>query len=217
MKAEKGFVIAVDGAAGSGKSSLANNIAEMCGLPPTQVIHSDYYFEPSETQGVNAVLGTPGGFNAKRFMDEVGSAVNNPNEQLTVIEYDWATKEYKAPVLPDREQLIVVEGIKLIGLPVQWGLSLWVDTPRDMRLKRFLDRRLEDRRMKELNRDVLLSRFNLWADDAERYEEELGPLARDDIHIIRGDISPEEQLDMINRLLEEARSGAHRPSGTLTP
>lgn len=193
-----GLVFALDGPAGSGKTTLASVLTSYYGVEPErQVIHTDHYFEPADHQGVETVAGAPGGFNVARFMEEVGKPLGAPDAELNLKEYDWQSNSFNELPSPDRKQLIVVEGIKLIGLPIDWDLRVWIDVPRAEREKRFLDRRIEDRRMAETDREKLLARFNLWADDAEAYENQTRVHDRDDVLVIPGNISREQQLERI--------------------
>jgi uridine kinase len=195
--------VAIDGPGGGGKSTLAEAVAHHYGLDPeTQIIHTDHYFEPPEIPGVMTVPGAPGGFNVVRFMEEVGIAVANPQHELMVREYDWPTRSYKERPAPSREQLVVVEGIKLIGLPIDWGAKVWVTTPRALREERFLQRLAENRRMKETDPTILRERFRLWADDAAVYETELDPYSRPDVVVVDGYTPAHLQLQAIAPVID---------------
>lgn len=195
---DKGFSIAIDGPAGSGKTILANLVAENFDVDPhTQVIHTDHFFEPAHYPGVDAVEGTPGGFNVARFMEQVGEPLNTPTAALSPYEYLWQSDSYEPLPEPLRNELIVVEGIKLIGLPVDWDLKIWINIPRDERKNRFLARRVENRRMPETDKEALLTRFNLWADDADEYEALINPHNREDVLVIGGDTPHEQQMKQI--------------------
>jgi len=192
---ETGFAVAIDGPAGSGKTSFAERLAEIYGVDPEcQIIHADHYFEPVDKPGVDALEGAPGGFNVGRFMTQVGDSFNDPDVPLRVQEYNWQTDSYIDRPPPNPKQLIVVEGIKLIGLPVYWGAKVWMHVPRSVRKQRFLNRNPADRRMPETDQAVLLDRFNLWADDADAYEEFVSPHEGRTITVVRGDIIPAQQL-----------------------
>ena len=99
--------------------------------------------------------------------------------------------------------MVVVEGIKLIGLPVKWDASIWVSTPIDVRERRFLERRVENRRMQETSTEVLQQRFRIWADDAAKYEEKIRPHERPDVNVIEGDIPQSEQLAKLRSIIVE--------------
>ncbi|HVV26277.1 MAG TPA: hypothetical protein VHC21_04590 [Candidatus Saccharimonadales bacterium] len=197
-QASDSLVIAIDGPAGAGKTHIAKQIGQYWSLDhDRQIIHGDHYFEPADRPGVEAVAGTPGGFNPDRFMRQVGRAINDPAVAFQVEEYDWQTDSYVPRPAPDRRQKIVAEGIKLIGLPINWGLKVWVDVPYEVRKQRFVARRLEDRRMRESDQAALLDRFELWQADAERYTADINPHGRLDIVVVDGALHPDNQLAII--------------------
>ena len=202
---ETGLAIAIDGPGGAGKSTIGEKILEFYGGDPErQLLHIDNYFEPSNIPGVESVPGAPGGYNFARFMRQVGEPINNSGLPMRSEEYSWDKPGYIELPDPDQRQLVVVEGIKLIGLPVNWGVQVWIDTPRELRQERFLKRATQERRMKETDPAVLLERFNRWADDADVYEAMINPHGRPDVVVVPGTASRTEQFDMIAPAIQAA-------------
>jgi hypothetical protein len=70
-----------------------------------------------------------------------------------------------------------------------------------LREERFLNRPGSQRRTLQTSRQELRRKFNIWADDAERYEASIRPHERDDILVVDGTMSREEQLLAISEAL----------------
>lgn len=120
--------VGVDGFGGSGKSSLANAMAEA--VPGACVVHVDDFAGPLvpewdwqrlREQLLDPLLaGRPGHYQRWEW---------NRDEGL-----EW----HDVPV----GQLVVIEGVSStraeVGAP--WALTVWVDTPREERLRRAVER-----------------------------------------------------------------------------
>jgi uridine kinase len=188
--------LCLDGAGGAGKSTLASAIIEAAGVSSHQLIRGDWYFEP--TPPGSAVSGY---FNSERFMKEVGDPINR-GDALTVREYDMKEDRMVNHDAPDSGQLIVVEGIKTLALPVNWWLKIWVETDRNTREQRFMGRPVEERRTNITDSEILRRNFNNWADDAELYRRKVVAEKLADL-VLPGDIASTEQLESIEQELEK--------------
>lgn len=191
--ADTPMTICLDGAGGSGKSTLADEIMSAASLPEQQLIRSDWYFELWDDPEAHETIGF---FNDERFMEEVGMAINQ-GATPTVIENEIKTGQKIERPSPNSQQLIVVEGIKTLGLPIEWGLGVWVETPRDIRQERFMQRAVSQRRSGVTDTDVLLRSFNAWADDAEAYRQTVLEGGKADV-FIQGTDPVEKQLAVLS-------------------
>ncbi len=194
------MIWAIDGPGGTGKSTLAAMLAKAQGLDPErQVIHGDHFFEPAEMGG-DVVAGIPAGFNSGRFMREVGSALLSGSD-IQVREYNYKEDYFIDRPQPDRRQPIIIEGIKLLQLPIKWDVKVWVDTPREVREERFVQRQSKDRRTAISDPVLIRERFHLWANDAEAYEESIDPHHSSDIIVIDGMAPAHKQFLQLSQFL----------------
>lgn len=198
-----GPVIAIDGPGGAGKSTLARELAQEFGVDPSsQIIHGDDFFEPWPADHPERIPDTPGWFNHIRFMSEVGDAVNL-GIQIERNRYDWQSHRLVREQSPDMQQPVIVEGVKILGLPIHWDQQIWVEVPREVRQQRFMDRRVEDRRAGITDYDTLLDAFNRWADDMVEYEHAIALAEREDILTVSGLISASEQIALITNTIAD--------------
>jgi uridine kinase len=193
--------VCIDGPGGGGKSTFSEALTRHYGCSPaTQLIHTDWYFEKWPEEDQDPANPTPGYFNSDRFMSEVGEPLMKGGN-IAVREYVHRSDggvEYVEHTPPNSTPLVVVEGIKTIALPIDWMVKVWVDTPRGVRMQRFLERPTANRRVGIEDQEVLLKAFNHWADDAEAYEKTIQPHQREDIIVISGLAGIEDQLKSLD-------------------
>jgi uridine kinase len=196
------MIIAVDGPGGGGKTTLARQIADSFGLDPeTHIIHGDDYYEHAE-MGADVVEGAPAGFNSRRFVQEIGQLASGALTKTHI--YDFSDHSYIERPSPDPGELIIVEGVKILDLPINWDVKIWVETPRAIRQERFLRSPESERKQKGVNQETLLRRFNLWADDMDEYERTTGVHARNDVTVVDGTANVNDQISIVKRLIETA-------------
>lgn len=187
------MTICIDGPGGAGKSTFAKNLADRQGLQNEQIVHGDWYFEPLPDP---IPAGPTGYFNSQRFMDEVGHPLQN-GEQPIVNEYVWQQRAYAPRQPPSDKELIIVEGIKILGLPVTWGVAVWLDTPLELREERFMNRKTSERRAQITDTQVLLDAFRYWAKDALDYEREIRQQYGERLVVISGQANIAEQISAL--------------------
>ncbi|WP_327252519.1 uridine kinase family protein [Streptomyces sp. NBC_01244] len=131
-------LLAVDGAGGSGKTTLATAVATLLG--GAVVVHVDDFYRPMpehEREQLDAEQGYHRYFDWERLRDQVliplraGRAVRY---QL----YDWSTGRLGAWREVARGSVVIVEGVYSARpeLAPYYDLTAYVDTPRDVCLRR---------------------------------------------------------------------------------
>jgi uridine kinase len=121
-------IVAVDGCGGAGKSTLAAGLSAALGGCP--IVHTDDFAswdEPLEWW--------------PRMLAEVLDPLSR-GEPATFRRYDWEARRLGEELIVEPEPVVIVEGVS--SSRSEWAelvaFSIWVETPRPVRLKRGLDR-----------------------------------------------------------------------------
>ena len=129
--AGRGRAVAVDGPAGSGKTTLAEQVADLARAHGSvTVVHLDDLYDGWRgVLSVNALVAT-----LLRCLHADGTAAYR--------RYDWHREEYAEVVEVDLPDLLVVEGVgaSVPAVDPLTTLRVWVDAPQDRRLARGLAR-----------------------------------------------------------------------------
>ena len=131
-------ILAIDGRAASGKTTLAANLA---GRFDTAVVHMDDFFLRPE-QRTEARLREPGGNVDRERIHELVLFPLSRGEKVAYRPYDCRTKALADEVtLPDK-QLVIVEGSYSLHpeLRPYYDLSVFVTTDGDTQLRRLAER-----------------------------------------------------------------------------
>jgi uridine kinase len=159
------LLVAVDGLGGAGKSTLAAFLASR--LPgDVTVVHTDDFAGPRVS-----------GWDWARFLREVADPLRR-GEAGRYRRYDWdEDRPAEWHDVPCRG-VVLVEGVSSTRreLGVAWDLTVWVETPREVRLARGVARDGEAMRWKW---------EEVWQPEEDRYVAEQGPDRRADV-VIRG-------------------------------
>ena len=122
-----GRLVCVDGPAGSGKTTLAEEVAGLAGAP---VVHMDDLFE--------------GWGGLPRITDQLGTLLRPLAESRagSYRRWDWPGNQWAEAVLVDPAALLVLEGV---GSGARAHADLitvlaWVEVPYDLRMERGLER-----------------------------------------------------------------------------
>lgn len=154
---KKRVVIAIDGQAASGKSTLAEKIAKIFF---GDIIHMDDYFLQPNQRVSERLLEIGGNIDYKRFDEEV---IQKLNEQtITIHPYDCQTDTYKAEIKLDDPKLIIIEGA--YALRKEW-IKYY-----DLKILVTIDPVLQKNRIQIRNGNSMLSRFlNEWIPKENEY------------------------------------------------
>ena len=130
----------IDGLGGAGKTLLAEALAGELGA---SVVHGDDFYQPSEERG-----------SFGRGLDEVGEAFDwrrlerqvlvplSRGEEASYQRYDWNHDRLGDWVSVSGHGTVVVEGVYVLRTELRRyaSVSIWVETPRDVRLARGIER-----------------------------------------------------------------------------
>jgi uridine kinase len=127
-------VIAVDGPGGAGKSALANRLAEELG--GAHVVHTDDF----------ASWDNPLNWWPRLISDVLEPLARNEPARYGRSDWEGKGKEEWSEVVP--AEFVILEGVSASREAFRPFLtySVWVETPRDLRLRRGLDRDGEEAR-----------------------------------------------------------------------
>lgn len=128
-------IVGVDGCGGAGKSTFAARLARAAGDAP--VVHTDDFASHDDALGW-----------WPRLRDEVIEPLSH-GRPATFRPYDWvARRRQDHPVTVVPAPLVVIEGVG--ATRAAWrdtlALRMWVDCPRDLRLRRGIERDGEELR-----------------------------------------------------------------------
>jgi uridine kinase len=154
-------IVAIDGPGGAGKSSLANCLAQELDAP---IIHTDDF-----ASWENPVDWWPGLITrALKPLAEGKPACYQPTS--------WGG-EQTAPLLIEPTPFVILEGVTASRQSFRPYLaySIWIETPREVRLKRGLERDGEQAR----------AQWEQWMEEEDRYIERERPAEHAD-HVLRG-------------------------------
>lgn len=153
-----GRLICIDGPAGSGKTTLALEVAGVCGAPVVRM--DDLY---------------PGWDGLLEVEPEVLGLLGPLGDGLpgTYRRFDWVAGEYRETHLVDPAPLLVLEGVGSGNRAWQGRITtlVWVEAPADVRLARGLERDGAEQRAHWLQ----------WMQDEERLFDREQTRARADL------------------------------------
>lgn len=177
--------IGIDGRGGAGKSTLANWLAEHM-LEGFVVSGADNYYEPVKDDLV------PGLFNTERFMVEVGASIIAGRRQIEYQPYSWPNRPAALPRTVEVSGGLIHEGVKTLALPIDWDVTIWVDSPRELCLERYLDRPFNERKSNFSHKQLEVAGKE-YARHADQHINAVDPLHTADI-VIDGTVSFEQQF-----------------------
>ncbi|MGM1356945.1 uridine kinase family protein [Bacillus cereus group sp. BceL297] len=130
------IIIGIDGCGGAGKSTLANKIKS--NFSTVTIVHMDDFYLPSakieNENPTNKSIGAD--FDWKRLLEEVLNPISNGLEGRYK-RYDWEKDS-----LVGSRGIVIIEGVyatrqELAGM---YDLKIWVNCPRETRIKRGIAR-----------------------------------------------------------------------------
>jgi uridine kinase len=139
--AQRPLLVCIDGPGGSGKSTIARGLA--AASDDVQLVQVDDFYRPSSDRCAVPVADRPtgGDFDLDRLRTEVLLPLRSgllANYHV----YDWTTDRVSSQTVAVTKPIVIVEGVYSFsrGLSELFDFSLWVDCPRDVRLRRGLAR-----------------------------------------------------------------------------
>jgi uridine kinase len=127
-------VVAVDGPGGAGKTTLARHLAEALGGVP--VVHTDDFASPDE----------PLDWWPRLVAEALEPLAKNRPARFA--RTDWERSGVERTIVVEPAEFVVLEGVSASREAFRPFLTyaIWVETPRDLRLRRGLERDGEDAR-----------------------------------------------------------------------
>jgi uridine kinase len=164
------FIIGIDGCGGSGKSVLADQIAQelMSRAHSVGLIQMDDFYLPDAARE-DGFLEVGAGFDWRRLEEQVLKPARR-DQPLRYQRYDWAT-DALAEWHESSARVVMVEGIYSTRVELRefYDFTIWVKRPRAIRLARGLERDGEPAR------DCWLTK---WMPEEDRYVSEQSPQTR---------------------------------------
>ena len=138
VEASRTRLVLVDGLGGAGKSVLAAALAEQLGAPV--VCGDDFYRASAQPRHLGAE-GIGASFDWRRLERQVLTPLSR-GEDSRYQRYDWNRDRLGGWVSVLGQDTVVVEGVFLLRdeLRRYASVSIWVETPRDVRLARGIER-----------------------------------------------------------------------------
>jgi len=135
-------LVGIDGRGGSGKSTLAMELAAL--LPDVTVVHFDDFYRAADERELRAASGDDevgGNFDWQRARDQVVQPLAN-GEAARYQRYDWDNDELAEWHVISPSGIVIVEGNYSTRheLHGYYAITIWVDTPHDVRLRRGVER-----------------------------------------------------------------------------
>lgn len=126
------ITIAIDGRGASGKTTLAEFLRAK--LPRFTIINGDDFFEPLD----HPILW--GEFNEERFRDEVLRPIKSGRHDFTIRPYDFPAGKLGRSRHLRIDQGVIIERCFSFQLPINWDITIWVESPSEICLERGLQR-----------------------------------------------------------------------------
>ncbi|AJG61799.1 uridine kinase family protein [Bacillus cereus] len=135
------LIIGIDGCGGAGKSTLANKIKNK--FSTVTIVHMDDFYLPSEQivneHPTNKSIGAD--FDWKRLLQDVLDPIRNGIEGCYK-RYDWETDSLVESHTVPANGIVIIEGVYATRqeLAEMYDLKIWVNCPRETRIKRGIAR-----------------------------------------------------------------------------
>lgn len=179
------ILVGIDGRGGSGKSTIARALSAL--IDSSVVVEFDDFYRPSEERGPlgdarSAEVGR--NFDWPRVRDQVLIPLDT-DRSARYQRYDWVADQLAEWHELRPGGVVIIEGNYCTRSELRdfYDLTIWVEAPHDVRLRRGLERGGQDQLDRWLEE---------WMPEEERYIEAENPQARVDLIL---DGAPEPSLD----------------------
>ncbi len=154
------YLIAVAGGSGSGKSTLAEALARALGTDRAVIFHEDAYYWPishygdaSDEAGRHALVAqidydSPASKDCAHMARDLAALKAGGGVDQPVYDYDRHDRDPQRTLKVEPKDVVILEGIHALSAPETEhliDLSVFVDTPDDLRLARRLRRDVIER------------------------------------------------------------------------
>jgi uridine kinase len=136
LKEKEYVVIAIDGCAASGKTTLAQKLSNMFNA---SVIHMDDFFLPLEKRTEERLNAPGGNIEYERFKEEV---VNNLDNDFTYQAFNCSIMKVDKEVFVKKTNLLIIEGSYSLHpyFGKYYDLSIFLDIDKDEQINRIRNR-----------------------------------------------------------------------------
>lgn len=136
------FLVAIDGAGGAGKSTLAAVLQRL--VPTVEVVHKDDFYQVMD-EAVRAALDPQQAYQQNFDWQRLEQQVLSPlarGEPAHYERYDWVKNELAETLEVGAANIVIVEGVSSARpeLREYYDLRIWVETSDAVRIKRMHDR-----------------------------------------------------------------------------
>ncbi len=163
-KDDQTFLIAIDGFGGSGKSTMAHDLARR--LDNVSIVHSDDFHLPELNRSDRA-----------RISEQVIKPLK-ANRIARYQRFDWPSSSLAEwhEIYP--RGVVILEGVSMLhpDLGNQYDLTIWIDMPQEEAAKRGIDRDLHEYKV-----DTREQWEKIWIPQEKEYVESVNPKAKADI------------------------------------
>ncbi|WP_157827722.1 uridine kinase family protein [Niallia nealsonii] len=139
------LLIGIDGCGGSGKSTLAESLKAI-DQPNVAVIHMDDFYKTSkQRESVDKEIG--GNWDCDRVKEQVLIPLSK-NQNTRYQRYDWNTDQISEWHNVSARGVVIIEGCYSLieRFRTYYDFTIWMETPRDVRLSRGIERDGEEKR-----------------------------------------------------------------------
>lgn len=170
-KKSKPIIIGIEGFGGSGKTTLANQLAQILG--DAYVVNIDDFIVKEK---ITEPSWDKGGFDRDRLEQQVLLPASK-QELIQYQELIWETNQLSAPKIVPQVQCLIIEGISCYHPNIEqyYDFKIWVDTPMDIAKARGKARDAG-------NENV--DKWNMWAENDLDYQKKYHPEQRADSIIV---------------------------------
>lgn len=164
---DKPFIIAIDGKAASGKTSMSKILEKVF---DSFVIHMDDFFLPISMRSENRFSCPGGNIHFERFMEEVLPFIRS-EKKFSYRKFDCSKMDYNGVIDFEPKKVIIIEG--------SYSCHQEFKNYSDLSIFLSVDSKTQIQRIRERNGEKMLTRFqNEWIPLEEKYFDNLNNLGK---------------------------------------
>ena len=134
------LMVAIDGAGGAGKSTLARGIEEACG-GCVSIVRCDDFYRPLPDASLAPEQAYEHYFDWRRLRDEALLPLR-AGDVARYQRYDWTTDRLAETIEVEPREIVIVEGVFSMRPELRGFLdvAIFIETPREERIRRMTSR-----------------------------------------------------------------------------